>query len=42
MKVGGVIRNSEPATGRPLPEVLVTPPEGVHAAILRAREAQPA
>ncbi len=36
------IRNFEPATGKPLPAVRVTPPEEVRAAIRRARTAQPA
>ncbi len=35
-----VIRNLEPATGAPLPEVPVTSPEDVVAAVGRAREAQ--
>ncbi|MHB8419910.1 MAG: aldehyde dehydrogenase family protein [Myxococcales bacterium] len=34
------IRNSEPATGEPLPEVEVASPEAVRAAVARAREAQ--
>jgi succinate-semialdehyde dehydrogenase/glutarate-semialdehyde dehydrogenase len=36
-----MIRNTEPATGRPLPGVPVTPPGAVHAAIRAARDAQP-
>lgn len=44
LAVGGpeLIRNVEPATGRPLPEVEVVPPEGVAAVVDRARAAQPA
>ncbi len=34
------IRNTEPATGEPLPEVAVASPEEVRAAVARAREAQ--
>jgi acyl-CoA reductase-like NAD-dependent aldehyde dehydrogenase len=36
------IRNTEPATGRELPPVRVTPPDEVREAIRRARAAQPA
>ncbi len=39
---GEFIRNTEPATGRELPAVRVTPPEEVQEAIRRARAAQPA
>jgi acyl-CoA reductase-like NAD-dependent aldehyde dehydrogenase len=39
---GEFINNTEPATGRELPEVRVTPPEEVREAIRRARAAQPA
>ncbi len=37
-----VIRNTEPATGKPLPEVPVMTADQVHDAIRRARAAQPA
>lgn len=38
--VDGEIRNIEPATGRPLPPLRVTPPEEVRAVVERARAAQ--